>query len=108
MHAVFLGEPSTCPLLPGYVASVFSFKKTAEKRPHTQFMMVKNCSKLRFTHFAPISRVTTMKGTTKQGKGLLERTSTNVVATQTSRRERRVQQDEDKILVIERECMQGD
>ena len=47
MHAVPLGESSTVPLHPGYVPSVFSFKKSTEKKASSRYVRARDCSKLR-------------------------------------------------------------
>ena len=62
----------------------------------------KNCSKLRSVQYTPVCCVRARKGTAKQGKCLLEVISTIMLKTQEGENEG-VHQDEDKVLVRERE-----
>ena len=60
MHAVPFGEPSTGPLHPDYVSSVFSLKKRAEKRASSRCARANNFSKLRSVQFVLVRCVTTV------------------------------------------------
>ena len=107
MHTIPLGKPSTGPLHPDYVPSVFSFTKSAQKGPSSRYARAMNRSKLSSIQSAPVRRVTSKKGTAKQGKGLLPVVSTNVDETQVGENEG-MQQDEGKTLVRERESEEID